>query len=179
MKDSTPATNPLEGISVVPEPSEKLLNERQRVDYRTEREQCLEWLLTFGKDPGRAEGYAYSTVKNRASRMDQFYRWIWEQEDKYTSAITTDHADAYLKHLARQEYSNGHKSACRKALMMLYKWRSHRRGKDEWSPDITFSRSNQSTTPRDYLTQEERAKVREAALKYGSVPSFDNVTGRA
>ena len=177
MKNSTPATNPLEGISVVPEPSEKLLNQRQRVDYRTDREQCLEWLLTFGKDPNSAEGYAYSTVKNRASRMDQFYRWVWEQEDRYTSAITTDHADAYLKHLARQEYSNGHKSACRKALMMLYKWRSHRRGADEWSPDITFSRSNQSTTPRDYLTQEERSKIREAALEYRSVPSFDNVTG--
>ena len=67
--------NPFEGISVVPEPSEKLLNQRQRVDYRTDREQCLEWLLTFGKDPNSAEGYAYSTVKNRASRMDQFYRW--------------------------------------------------------------------------------------------------------
>ena len=177
MKNSTPATNPLEGISVVPEPSEKLLNERQRVDYRSDREQCLEWLLTFGKDPDSAEGYAYSTVKNRASRMDQFYRWVWKHEDGYTSAITTDHADACLKHLARQEYSNGHKSACWKALMMLFKWRSHRCGADEWSPDITFSRSNQSTTPRDYLTQEERAKIREAALEYGSVPSFDNVTG--
>lgn len=75
MKNSTPATNPLESISVGPKPSEKLLNERQRVDYRTEREQCLEWLLTFGKDPDSVEGYAYSTVKTRASRMDQFYRW--------------------------------------------------------------------------------------------------------
>lgn len=75
MKNSTAATTPLEGIAIVPEPSEKRLNERQRVDYRTEREQCLEWLLAFGKDPSHADGYAYLTVKNRASRMDQFYLW--------------------------------------------------------------------------------------------------------
>ncbi|MFB6252690.1 MAG: hypothetical protein ABEI27_13590 [Halobellus sp.] len=76
MKDSTQATNPLAGISIVPESSEKLLNERQLVDYRAEREQCLERLLTFGKDPEHADGYAYHTVKNRASRMDLFHRWI-------------------------------------------------------------------------------------------------------
>lgn len=177
MKNSNEATNPLEGIAIVPEPSEKILNERQLVDYRTEREQCLEWLLTFGKDPSSGDGYAYLTVKNRASRMDQFYRFVWEQEDRYTFSITHEHADAYLNHLARQEYSNGHKSACRKAVMMLYKWRAHRRGDDEWTPQITFTRSNQSTTPRDYLTQEERSKIRDAALEYGYVPDFNNVTG--
>lgn len=85
MKDADQAMNPLEDIAVVPEPSEKLLNQRQPFDYRTERENCLEWLLAFGKDPERAEGYAMGTVSNRASRMDQFYRWVWEQEDGYTS----------------------------------------------------------------------------------------------
>lgn len=177
MKDSTQATNPLAGISVVPEPSEKLLNERQLVDYRAEREQCLEWLLTFGKDPDHAEGYAYQTVKNRASRIDQFYRWVWEYEDRYTSSITTAHADAYLNHLARQEHSNAHKSACRKSVMMLFKWHSYRKGGEEWSPEITFTRSNQSTAPRDYLTQEERSKIRDAALEHGTVPRFDSVAG--
>lgn len=175
MKNSNPATNPLEGISVVTEPSKKQLNERQLIDYRSEREQCLEWLLTFGKDPSRAEGYAYMTLKNRANRIDQFYRWVWAYEDRYTSHITHEHADAYLNHLARQDSSNAHKSACRKAIMMLYKWRAHQRGGDEWKPQITFSRSNKSTTPRDYLTREERTKIREASLEYGYVPSFDSV----
>lgn len=98
------------------------------IDYRAEREQCLEWLLTFGIDPESAEGYAFLTVKNRATRMDQFYRWVWNHEDGYTSSITTEHADAYLTHLARKETSNASKSAARKALMMLYKWRAHQRG---------------------------------------------------
>jgi hypothetical protein len=56
MKNSDQATDPLDGITLVPEPSEELLNERQYLDYRSEQEQCLEWLLTFGKEPTKAEG---------------------------------------------------------------------------------------------------------------------------
>ncbi|MFC4541466.1 tyrosine-type recombinase/integrase [Halosolutus amylolyticus] len=175
--DSDAAPGPLAEISVVPEPSAEQLNERQVIDYRTEREHCLEWLLAFGKNPKRADGYAHSTVKNRASRMDQYYRWVWREESRYTTDLTHEHADAYLEYLARQETSNSHKSACRKALMMLYKWRHHKRGAEQWEPTITFSRSNQTTTPRDYLTREERSKIREAALEYGSVPNVDSVSG--
>lgn len=177
MKNSDQATDPLSEIKLVPNPSKKSLNKRQLIDYRTEREACLEWLLTFGKDPGKAEGYATATVANRAYRMDQFYRWVWEQEDGYTSVLTHEHADEYLRHLARQEKSNSHKNTCRKAVMMLYKWRHHQRGADKWEPELTFSRRNQSTTPRDYLTREERTKIRDAALEYGSVPNFDGLTG--
>ena len=177
MNNDEQATTPLEGVTVVTENSEELLNERQLVDYRTQREHCLEWLLVFGKDPKHAEGYATTTVKNRAYRMDQFYRWVWQEEGGYTSSVTLAHADGYLKHLARQENSNAHKSACRKAVMMLYKWRQHERGGEEWDPEITFSRKNQSTTPRDYLTREERPKIRDAALEYGSVPKRESVYG--
>ncbi len=100
MKNSDQPTDPLDGIKLVPEPSEKLLNERQYLDYRNEREQCLEWLLTFGKDPEKAEGYAKTTVSNRAYRMDQFYRWVWEYEDGYTTNPTHEHADEYQRYLA-------------------------------------------------------------------------------
>ena len=177
MKNSDQATDPLDEIKLVPEPSEELLNERQYLDYRSERERCLDWLLTFGKDPEKATGYATSTVENRASRMDQFYRWVWEQEDGYTSNLTHDRGDGYLRHLGRRECSNAHKNACRKAVMMLYKWRHHQRGAESWEPELSFSRKNQSTAPRDYLTREERSKIRDASLEYGSVPSRGNVRG--
>lgn len=177
MKNADRATDPLDGITLVPEPSEELLNKRQYLDYRSERERCLDWLLTFGKDPETADGYAKATVSNRASRMDQFYRWVWEYEGGYTSNLTTDHADEYLKHLARLEASNAHKQTSRKAVMMLYKWRHHERGAEEWEPELTFPRRNQSTTPRDYLTREERTKIRDASLEYGSVPNRENVYG--
>jgi hypothetical protein len=55
MKNADEATNPLEGLTLVTEPSAERLNERQQIDYRHTREQCLEWLLTFGKDPQKAE----------------------------------------------------------------------------------------------------------------------------
>ena len=102
---------------------------------------CLDWLLTFGKDPRKAEGYATSTVENRASRMDQFYRWVWEQEDGYTSNLTHDHGDGYLRHLGRRECSNAHKNACRKAVMMLYKWRHHQRGESRGNQSCPSSES--------------------------------------
>lgn len=41
---------PLDDITLVPEPSRKQLNERQLVDYRAEREDCLKWLLAVGAD---------------------------------------------------------------------------------------------------------------------------------
>lgn len=76
MKDADRATDPFNDITLVPNNTEELLNERQYLDYRSEREHCLDWLLTFGKEPEKAEGYAKTTVSNRAYRMDQFYRWV-------------------------------------------------------------------------------------------------------
>ena len=179
MRNSDEATDPLDGITVVPEPSAEKLNQRQLVDYRSQREQCLEWLVTLGKNPDRADGYARSTVDNRSHRMDQFYRWVWDEEGRYTSDVTHDHGDAWLRHLARQDSSNAHKSNCRKALMMLFKWRQYAHGLDEWDPAISFATSDKSTAPRDYLTREERTAVREAALEYGSVPSYKSLSPEA
>ena len=172
MNKSDEATTPLEGITVVTEPAAECLNERQQTDYRNQREQCLEWLLVFGKDPKKADGYARTTVSNRAHRMDQFYRWVWDYEDGYTTNVTHEHADAYLLWLAKQEHSNAHKDNCRKALQMLYKWRKHEHGLDEWDPELSFSTGHKTTAPRDYLTREERGLIREAALEYGSVPAY-------
>ncbi|PSP24576.1 integrase, partial [Halobacteriales archaeon QH_10_65_19] len=47
----------LEEYPVVTENSESYLNQRQLLDYRSERENCLRWLLTYGKEPDKAEGY--------------------------------------------------------------------------------------------------------------------------
>jgi len=164
-----------DSITVVSQPAESYLQPRQLVDYRDQREACLSWLLAFGKDPEKGEGYALGTVKARAARMDQFYRYIWEQEGGYTATLTTEYADAWIRDLATQDYSNVHKKNCQKGVQMLFKWWAHERGGSEWDPEITFSGSK-STNPRDYLTREERSKIRDASLKYGSIPSYSNVT---
>lgn len=42
-----------------------------------------------------------------------------------------EHGDDWLRHLAKQDKSNAHKANCRKAAMMLFKWRRHEHGLDE------------------------------------------------
>lgn len=95
----------LDDIRVVTGPSEEQLNERQFVDYRSQREKCLKWLLSMGKDPEAFEGYAFQTVRARGNRMDYFYRWIWQEEGRYVSDVTREHADAVLQHLAYEDRS--------------------------------------------------------------------------
>lgn len=165
----------LDEITLVSAPTERYLNPRQLQDYRTEREACIRWLLTSGKDPEKHDGYALSTVKTRSRRMDRFYRWVWDSENGYTLNVTPDHADAWMDDLAQQDKSGAHKSNCQKAIRSLFKWRHHERGGAKWDPSITFSDSSASQ-PRDYLTREERTQVREAALEYGSIPSYANLS---
>jgi len=164
-----------DSVTVVTEPAEEFLNHKQLVDYRTEREECLSWLLAFGKEPSKADGYALGTVKPRAYRMDQFYRWIWEQEGGYTAHLSHDYADSWMRHLAQEDYSSTHKANCQKSVKMLFKWWAHERGGATWDPEITFNDSN-TGNPRDYLTREERTQVRNASLEYGSIPGYSNVT---
>jgi site-specific recombinase XerD len=166
----------LEDLPVVTEKSRARLNERQLVDYRQHRRDCFRWLLSRGKDPDTAAGYATETVRSRSYRMDYFYRWVWDREDRYTTHLTHDHADAWMESLAVQEYSNVHRSNCQKAVKMLFKWFAHEHGREPYDPEITFSTGRTTSNPRDYLTLEERAKVRDAVLEYGSVPSRASLT---
>lgn len=166
----------LSEFALVPGPTEQRLGQRQLVDYRSEREDCLRWLLSFGKDPAKAEGYAETTVASRIYRMDHFYRYVWDDQDHYTTSVTHDHADAWMQELAYDDYSDAHRDCCQKAVMMLFKWRAHERGGDEWDPEIRFSSGSKTTVPRDFLTRDERKFIREASLEYGSIPHYNNVT---
>lgn len=157
------------GIVLVTEPSRERLNERQRIEYRNHRRAFIEWLSLRGKSPDTMEGYAHDVVKRRAYDTDAFYRWVWsEKADGYTTAINTDHADAYVRELARGDTSRHHKENVVKSLKSLYEWHSHT---DEWNPSFSFGATG-SHAPRDYLTQEERTAIREAALVYDSIPSY-------
>jgi site-specific recombinase XerD len=164
-----------EKLTAVPEPTEAYLNHKQLMDYRSEREEALTWLLTFGKDPKQADGYAVSTLKTQAYRMDQFYRWVWEREGGYTVQLSHEHADEWMQKLAQDDYSSTHKANCQKALKMLFKWWANERNGSLWEPEITFSDSGHSK-PKDYLTNDERQQIRNAALEYGDIPSYSNLS---
>ena len=164
-----------EKVPVLTEKSIDQLSERQQMDYEMHRRSLLEWLSVFGKDPDRVEGYSTDTVIRTAYRLDQFYRWVWAQ-DGYTTNISHAHANSYLRELATTEKSNTHKSNTVSSLKRLFKWKANDQGAESWEPEFRFSESNGASQPRDFFTREERSKLREAALEYGSIPGYNDLT---
>jgi len=170
-------TEHVDEIVVVPEKSENYLNQRQLLDYRTHREKLLKWCLNLGKDPEKAEGYAHETVRTRSYRIDRFYRWHWKNNNGYTLEVTTEDADEYLKYLAYQDHSTTFKASYQKALKMLFKYQNWQHGHDiDWEPVVNFNQNNGASQPRDFLTRDERRKLREASLEHGSVPHYTSLT---
>lgn len=119
----------LEDIVIIPEASETQLNQRQLEDYRDHRTSLIKWLRHLGKDPEKAEGYAYDTARQRAYKIDQFYRWLWAHEDGYTLHATPAHTDAYTKDLVYEDHSTTHKAAVQKAIKTLFKFLTHEKGR--------------------------------------------------
>lgn len=161
---------------LVPADSSQMLNEKEEFDYETNREDLARWLLLEGKDPRDVEGYSTETAKRTMYRVAYFERFVWELEETYIPFPTSDHADRYMEALAYSEFSNSHKHCSQHSIKRYFKWRHHQHGEELWEPDRSFSVSN-SQKPQDYLTIQERAKIRRAALNYGSFISYNSVRG--
>jgi site-specific recombinase XerD len=167
--DAVAPENELNGITLVPEQSRQYCNQRQLVDYRQHRETFIKWLLTLGKDPDHGEGYAHATARRRACDCDVFYRWLWtDRNGSYTLAVDHADADAYCQELALGDHSDSHRANIQKSLKTLFRWRDDT---DEWEPQLSFGGNSSARRPKDYLSPEERQRIREAALEYGTVPS--------
>ena len=165
-----------DGGRIVPKPAESELSDRQLEDYTEHRVRLISWMQDIGKNPEQGEGYAQDTVNDRAYRLDQFYRFVWDYEDRYTTQITHDHADAWMRELAAGDTSQENKASHLKAIKMLFRWRAWAFNGEEWDPEISFSTNTGQTNPKDFLTEKERRKVRNAALEHGSVPNYGNIT---
>ena len=100
-------------VPLVIEPDKEYLNRRQLEDYRQHRQEVLEWLWTVGKDSERNDGYSKSVTRNMAYRLSKIYRWVWDREDRYTTEITHEDADAYLREIAGMDWKNSNKSQYR------------------------------------------------------------------
>lgn len=166
-----------EDFPLVTDKSREQLHPKQVVDYEAHRTEFVRWLIYLGKNPDMVEGYGRDTVRATAYRTDQFSRWVWsEQEDGYTVSFTHEHADAYMTELLYSDHSTTHKANTQKALKRLFKWRAHEKGDELWEPERSFSNASSNAGPREYLTVEERKRIREAALEYGSIPSYSTVS---
>jgi integrase len=158
-------------ITLVPQPNEEQLSEKQLVDYRSYREAFLQWMLHLGKDPESATGYSPYTVYESGYRAAAFDRWVWA-EDSYQVPPTRDHADAYLEEIAYSDRSQATKGKIEEMLRRYYRWIGHKYGTDEWEPEFSFESSG-GGAPRDFLTVEERRKIRQAALDHGDIPAYN------
>ena len=166
-----------EEVPLVSTPAREELSGRQVVDYRKYKTNLLEWLYHVGKDPEYAEGYAKETVRQASYKTDKFYRWLWEQRERYTTELSPSDADEYMKELvySDKDYSTGYKASTQKCLKRLFKWLRFERGREvEWDPTHIFSQD--LSQPRDFLSVDERQRIREAALEYGTVPNYDGLT---
>jgi len=173
------STDQMEGgraIRVVPKSNEGMLTDKQLVDYRSQRRDFLSSLLNVLKDPERANGYSPHTVYATGYRAAAFDRWVWEQHQEYR--MPPDHEDAkgYLEEVAFSDKSNTAKGKIEEMLHRYSKWLQFKYGHDEWEFDYSFDGSGAGNQPRDFLTVEERQKIRQAALRKGSIPSYNNVT---
>jgi site-specific recombinase XerD len=166
----------VEGIPTATQKTISQLTDKQLLDYRQHRVNFIQWLLNLGKDPQHFEGYAQSSARTRADKHDQFCRWLWSEYDGYTLSITTDHADAYLKEVAFRDLKPSSRPSYQKAVQAYFKWKHHEKGGSEWDNDRSFYHRPDTTIPRDYFTQEERRKLREASLEYGAVPNYHSVS---
>lgn len=157
--------------------SRRMLNARQREDYENHRKVCFDWLESKGKKPEKYEGYGRYTVKNDADRLDQFFRWLWTEETNgYSITPTHENADDFLRYLAAEEgHGEDDGAKHRQALMRYFKWRKYERGGEEYEPAIEFDTDN-GLRPRDYLSLKERSMIRDAALEYGVVPEYDDLS---
>lgn len=153
--------------------SEARLNTRELEMYREHRRNLLTWMLNKGRTPEMNVGYAEETVENRSYRLDMFYRWVWDVEDRYTENITISHANALMKYLQPQSYSQAYKAAYQKSIHTLFRWQRHELGKDvDWKPTLHFY---DSTLPSSVepLTHDERQALREVVLDHESVPHYN------
>lgn len=169
--------NKYEGIVLVTDEAREYLNPRQEIAYEEHRRELAAWILHEGKNPSKAEGYSESTAKSRMNKLDLFYRWVWDEEQMYVQDITTDHADQWMKWLARQDYKESTKCHYQKCAHTLFKFQREEKGRDvEWDPEIEYSDPSTSYQPREYLSKEDRRKMRQAAMEYGSVPHYNSLS---
>ena len=132
--------NKVDDIVLVTDDAKEYLNPRQEITYREHRRELTEWMLGLGKTPEKAEGYSHSTVKNRMNRLDLFYRFVWDRKGRFVQKLTTDDADDWMRHLARQDMKESTNNHYQKAAKTLFKWKREARNKDvEWKPEIEYS----------------------------------------
>lgn len=179
---SSEVTEQLESLKLVSEPTREVLNNKEVIDYRSQREQRAKWYLRLGKEPVKARGYSPTTLKSRVSNLDRFFRHTWNNNSGYQSSISHDDANKYIQSLIYRDVTDQYRANAQKSIKMLFKYQAYNGGTSVentdllWEPDVQFSQHTPTTVSRDYFTTDELREVRSAALSYGSPPHYNTLT---
>lgn len=166
------------GIVVIPKSHESWLNDKQLINYKEHRVRFLSWLWNVGKDVERATGYSEYTVYGSAYRTARFDRWRWEHCGGYSMPPSEEEAQAFVEWLAFDyDQSETAKGKLQEGVRRYNKWLQHDKNYDEWEYDYRFDSSGGNHQPQDFLSREERRKVRQAVLTIGDIPSPGAVHG--
>ncbi|RDI72960.1 site-specific integrase [Halopelagius longus] len=163
---------PSRNIVIVPESNADLLTEKEEIDYYEHRKAFLTFLLKFGKNPKKAKGYSPYTVYNTGYRAAAFDRWVWQEGGEYRFPPTEDDAAEYMKQVALSEVSDSTKGKKLEMLRRYSKWLSDQYGVADWEFQWEFKSGGGNSGPRDFLSIEERRKVRQAALSIDGNPAY-------
>ncbi len=154
-------------ITLAPEANAEQLNDQQLADYQRYRRELIRWLRREGKDPGAYEGYSDYTVYESAYRCARYDAWVWGHEGRYTVPPRPEHATEYIENtVAYRDVSTATKRKIEEALARYHEWAHQEHNVDERTHEQIFDSSG-ADSPRDFLTREERRKLREAALATG------------
>lgn len=166
---------PNRNIKIVPTKCDNYLTEKERVDYRDYRKTFIDYLLQIGKNPKKAEGYSPYSVEETARRVGRFDLWAWEENGRYRTPPTQQEAESYMEEVAYRDVTESTKGKTREALLRYSKWLQHKFDREEWGFDWNFDSGGSNVGPRDFLTDEERRKIRQAALNYGDNWKFTSL----
>lgn len=163
-------------ITIVPKTTASRLTEKEYVDYWNFRKDVLSYLLQIGKDEEKALGYSPYTVYADSYRLSSFDQWVWDYHDGYRTPPTHADATTYLEEVAFSDRTQTAKGKIQEMLTRYSKFLQHQYGQDKWEFDYSFDGSGGNHQPRDWLTVEERQKIRQAALQKGSIPAYNTLT---
>ena len=157
------------------------LTPRQKTTYESILDDFESWLRECGRKPKEEKPLADDTVDNYLSRVDKYYRLIWN-EVGYVSYLSHDHADTVATMLNNDEirkangesYAEATKRREMDSLSKYFYWLHDERGEKLWECEVDFDERTYNIP--DYFSRAERQQLRDAVLEYGSVPAYNDLT---
>lgn len=151
-------------------------------DYKQYKITFIHWLINTGKDTYRGEGFSESTVRTTHYKIDEVYKWLWEEEGEFTKELTTEQATALLDKLMRHSsHPDSYVYTFEKCIRRLFKYKREAQNRQipEWDHDIPVEpsrNSDDSKKIKDRFYPEEMNRLYEVALEKYSIKSYYNLS---